>query len=212
MNFSWLKVYLVLFLVAFDFSANAVPSWRIWRKVHIRVVNHTNRPMYLHCFSLSDDFGFYNLIPNDVFDAPFTTAFYPSRHYCEVRDLRKQVQTTFTVYDIWDSKLLNEYCGGFRICEWILKDGGVWIHNLKTGTYHLGSNWVRSSNAQPQQQRRSVREAADTTLAQKPPSRFTSTTTRIVPPLNIETNNTLITDSTDYEIAKRSLRSSSSRQ
>ncbi|KAM7263234.1 hypothetical protein ACFE04_000917 [Oxalis oulophora] len=31
-------------------------------------------------------------------------------------------------------------------------------------------NQVRSSNAQPQQQRRSVREAADTALAQKPPS------------------------------------------
>ncbi|KAM7267323.1 hypothetical protein ACFE04_009489 [Oxalis oulophora] len=129
---------------SFDSSANAIPFWRVYRRVHIHIVNQTDRPMYLHCYSQMDDFGFYNLTPNNMYDVSFRYNLFSisGKHFCEVRDLLRHKSRTVTAYDLYDDRLLNSYCGNFRVCEWIVRDDGLWIHNLNTGTYYFGENWA----------------------------------------------------------------------
>ncbi|KAM7266879.1 hypothetical protein ACFE04_009045 [Oxalis oulophora] len=138
-----LKFSLVLFIIAFDSSTYAAPFFKVFRRAHIHIINHLDRPVYVNCFTLGYDYGLQYLPEDTTYDVPFITHYWPSaKYFCEIEDVRKKQQSTFTAYNLWDNRLLDDYCGSFRVCEWVLKDGGIWIHNVKNGKYTFGSKWV----------------------------------------------------------------------
>ncbi|KAM7267883.1 hypothetical protein ACFE04_010049 [Oxalis oulophora] len=125
----------------------AGPWFKSFRRAHVRIINHTNLPVFRHCFSLGSDFGEGIIRKSGFYDFTFITKStipFPigkSVMHCRVWDLRNKKEIWFVAYDITNDNMLDNICGDFHICLWILKEGGIWIYNVKTHKYTWGAGW-----------------------------------------------------------------------
>ncbi|KAM7266680.1 hypothetical protein ACFE04_004577 [Oxalis oulophora] len=77
------------------------------------------------------------------FDYAFLTTFV-SQYVCLLEDTQYKEQILYDAYDINNNQLIDDICGGFHMCEWIIKEGGLYAHNADTGKYIFHHKWINS--------------------------------------------------------------------
>ncbi|KAM7268224.1 hypothetical protein ACFE04_010390 [Oxalis oulophora] len=97
-----------------------------------------------HCYGeLGDDRGYRDLPSHTFWEFSFLIFPY-TEYFCTVWDEKDDRIIQFIAYSFRDFRYEDTFCGDIHVCEWVVKDDGLYVHNVHDSTPYI-QNWGKRS-------------------------------------------------------------------
>ncbi|KAM7268278.1 hypothetical protein ACFE04_010444 [Oxalis oulophora] len=105
-----------------------------------------------HCFLGKEDHslrpGYINIKPGQTRGKNFKVDWFaPNTYTCIISIPKARVHIKFMAYTLRDDpELMETYCGSYLVCKWIVKDHGLYVHNVYFGWVELKQGWFHEDS------------------------------------------------------------------